>query len=342
VTAPDVSVVVLAYGAEQYLRECVEAILGQEGVCLELVLVDNGTEAERIQQLPRDPRIRVVSPGSNLGFAGGCNEAVRHTRAETLVFVNSDAIIAADAIQRLTDALADPEVGLASGGIRLAADPRSMNSVGNPVQFLGFVWAAGYGDAAAAHTQPTDVTSASGAFLAITRRRWDSLGGFPEDFFAYHEDTDLSLRAWQRGWRVRFVPDAVAYHHYEFSRNPLKQYLVERNRWLTVLTVYPSSLLGFVLPAMLAFEVPLCAVAIFQGWLPAKLRGWWWLLGHRRQIAERRREVQSASVMSPTDFARLLSARIEPAMVGRPPGLELVNKALTMYWRLACRRLGLR
>ena len=340
VTTPDISVVVLAYGKEEYLLDCIEAVLDQEGVSFEIVLVDNGAEPERIQQLPRDARVRLVRPATNLGFAGGCNEAVKHARGETIVLVNSDAIVAPGAIRKLTSALSDPEVGLASGGIRLADFPETMNSVGNPVQFLGLVWAGGYGEPAANHNQAGDITSASGAFLAIRRSRWDALAGFDEAFFAYHEDTDLSLRAWQRGWRVRYVPDAVAYHHYEYSRNPQKQYLLERNRWLTVLTVYPSNLLRLALPAMFVFEVPLCVIALLQGWLPAKLRGWWWLLSHRRQIVQRRQTIQAASLISPAHFAKLLSPRLEPAMIETPRGLGLLNSALALYWRFVCKRLG--
>jgi GT2 family glycosyltransferase len=35
---------------------------------------------------------------------------------------------------------------------------------------------------------------------------------FDEDFFAYHEDTDLSWRAQRLGWKVLYAPEAVALH----------------------------------------------------------------------------------------------------------------------------------
>jgi len=212
-------------------------------------------------------------------------------------------------------------VGIAGGLVLLADEPQRVNSAGNPVHYLGVVWAGGFGDPADLHGDVVDVASASGAFLCIRREVWESLGGFNDQYFAYHEDTELSLRAWQRGSRVQFVPSAVARHHYEFSRNPNKQYLLERNRWLTVLTVYPTPLLRLVLPALVMFDVALCIVAFRQGWLAAKLRSWWWLARHRKLIADRRRFVQAESVISVEQFAALLSPRIEPAMIDRPPGL---------------------
>ena len=175
----------------------------------------------------------------------------------------------------------------------------------------------------------------TGAFFAIRRDRWNSLGGFAPEFFAYHEDTDLSLRAWQRGWRVIFEPAAVVHHFYEFSRNPLKQYLIERNRWLTVLTVYPTPVLLTVLPAMLGFEVGMSVLALSQGWFSQKLRGWLWILGHLGWIRRRRSEVQAECAISARSFADLLVSRIEPAMIERPPGSKQLNAILVAYWRAA-------
>ncbi len=38
------------------------------------------------------------------------------------------------------------------------------------------------------------------------------IGLFDEDFFAYYEDIDLAFRAQLNGWKVTYVPMAIAYH----------------------------------------------------------------------------------------------------------------------------------
>jgi GT2 family glycosyltransferase len=173
----------------------------------------------------------------------------------------------------------------------------------------------------------------------MRRHAWDALGGFDELFFAYNEDTDLSLRTWLRGWRVRYVPQAVADHHYEFGRSPLKMYLVERNRLIMVLTTYPHGLLRSVLPAVLAMELLLLVQAVLQGWSKQKLRSWWWLASHTRLLRARRRRVQADVSVSDDDIARLLVSRVEPPMMTLPPGMGLVNRALDAYWQRARRTL---
>ncbi|HEX8094498.1 glycosyltransferase family 2 protein [Jatrophihabitans sp.] len=330
---PAVSVIVLAWGAEPYLGACVESVLNTIEPTDELVLVDNGARAA-VDALPADDRLRIVRPESNLGFAGGCNAGVAAARGDTLVLLNSDAEVWPDAISRLVAAVSDPQVAIACGSVRLADRPQSVNTVGNPVHYLGVVWAGGYGEDAERHLQPRDVSSATGAFLAIRRAVWQELGGFPAEYFAYHEDTELSLRAWQRGYRVRYEPSAVAIHHYEFSRNPRKDFLLQRNRWLTVLTVYPSRLLALVMPMMIAFDLALAVVSLRQGTVRQWGRALGSVIGHAGLIRRRRSAVQAASVLGPAAFADLLVARIEPAMIERPPGLGVLNSVLAAYWRL--------
>ena len=72
-SAPAVAVVVLAYGDEPLLRQAVEAVLTSTGITVELVVVDNGCTSDAVSSLAPDPRLTVITPGTNLGFAGGVN-----------------------------------------------------------------------------------------------------------------------------------------------------------------------------------------------------------------------------------------------------------------------------
>jgi GT2 family glycosyltransferase len=340
----EISVIILAHGEEPYLSECVRAVVETTAPAVtertvEVLIIDNGA-ADAVSALAVDARVRVHRSEFNLGFTGGCNLGAGLARGRNLVFLNSDAVVTAGAVCCLVDTLSDPSIGLATGDVRLAAEPDTMNSAGNPVHYLGVVWAGAFGEPAREHATPVDVASASGAFFAVRREVWNALDGFPAEYFAYHEDTELSLRAWSRGWRVTFVPGATVHHHYEFSRNPRKQYLLERNRWLTVLTVYPRPVLLVVLPMMVAFDLALALLALRQGWLWAKLASWLWLARHGGPICRRRRAVQAVSQDSAVGFAARLSSRIEPAMLGPLPGLEALNWVLESYWTVAKAFLG--
>lgn len=338
-TGPTVTAVVLAYGPEPTLDACLDALAASTDVELDVVLVDNGCTSDAVARSESRPRLQVVRPATNLGFAGGVDVGAEHATGEFLALVNSDAEVRPDALARLAEVAGEPGVGIASGSIRLADRPDVINSVGNPVHFLGLSWAGGFDEPAARHQRRTQVASGSGAGLVLRRTLWEELGGFAPEYFAYLEDTELSLRVWQRGLTVEHVPEAVVLHHYEFSRNALKNYLLERNRLILVGTVYESRTLALLAPALVAAEVAFLAVATVQGWGGAKLRGWWWLLRHRRWLRERRALVQGQRRVPDRDLARLITSRIDPANLPLPAGAGLANALLGAYWSLVRRAL---
>lgn len=326
-----VGVVMVAYGDEPVLHEAVTSALASDGVTAEVILVDNGADQSAIDSVRDLPGVTVLTPGANLGFAAGCNLGAAESDAEVIVLFNCDALLRPDTLRRLADALLDPAVGIATASVRLAGQPDTINSAGNPVHYLGLAWAGGHGRPATEYREPGPVASASGACCAITHAFWDELGGFYDAFFAYHEDVELSLRSWQRGRSVVYVPDAIAFHHYEFSRNPTKAYLLERNRLLTLLTTYSGRTLALLAPALLAQELAMLAVATSQGWLPAKLRGYGWLVQHAGPVRERHRRVQAARSRPDRQVMPHLVAQFDAGNVPPVPALGLLNAGSSWY-----------
>jgi GT2 family glycosyltransferase len=334
-----VSAIMLAFGAEPYLHEAVAAVLASEGVDVELLLVDNGCTTDAVATLPADPRLRVVTPERNLGFTGGVDLGAAEATAPVLVLVNSDAVVDAGALLALARALDDPATGLVSGLVTLGDDPSTVNSVGNPLHVLGLSWAGHMGEPAATHPTPTDIPSTTGALMGARASTWAELGGFPDEYFAYLEDLELSWRTWQRGLRVRYVPSARAVHHYEFSRTPLKMYLVERNRLLFLATCHSGRMLTLLAVPLLAFEAAITAVAFAQGWGRQKVAGWRWVLSHLGWVRARRRAVQTDRVVPDRELAHLLSTRFDPAQFPLPPGGGLLQVVLAAWWSVARRLL---
>lgn len=369
---PTVTVVIVAYGPGPLLVPCVDAVLASTGVSVDVVIVDNGAgdngavdngpaadaggrdgggvvaagnvdvlevRAATAGSTSPQSRVQIVRPGANTGFAQGCNLGAASARGTMLALVNPDVLVTPDALARLCAVAGEPDVGIATADLRLADEPDTMNSAGNPVHYTGLAWAGGHGEPADQHRQRRSVASASGACLVIGREFWTELGGFHPAYFAYHEDVELSLRCWLHGQSVEYVPEAVARHEYEFTRNRQKNYLLERNRLLTVLTIYSTRTLLILAPALLLVEAAVLAAATAQGWLPAKLRGYRWLLGHAGQVQRRRRVVQAARTLPDRTLVPLLAARLEPTNVEAPPGLDVLNVVLSSYWRLVRRWL---
>ncbi|PSO44438.1 hypothetical protein BRC21_01375, partial [Candidatus Saccharibacteria bacterium SW_7_54_9] len=57
------------------------------------------------------------------------------------------------------------------------------------------------------------ILAGSGAASLCRVDALNDIGLFDEWFFAYYEDVDISFRARLAGWRVRYAPEAIVYHH---------------------------------------------------------------------------------------------------------------------------------
>jgi GT2 family glycosyltransferase len=329
-----VSALVVAYGAEPELGDCLDAILASEGVIVDVVVVDNGDRSGHLARFADEPRVAVYRPGTNLGFAGGCNAAAEHAAGEVLVLVNPDVAVQPQTLARLAAVALEAGVGIATASVRLASEPAVMNSAGNPVHYLGLAWAGGHGEPASMHAEQASVASASGACCAIRADLWRELGGFDPAYFAYHEDVEISLRCWQRGRQVVYVPDAIALHHYEFSRNTGKNYLLERNRLVTVLTTYSGRTLVMIAGPLIALEVSILAVAAAGGWLPAKLRGYRWIVTHAPALVARHRRLQGERTRSDRELIGLFETRFEATNVPDVRAQRALNQLSTGYGRI--------
>lgn len=334
--APRVGVVVLAHGAEPWLTECVNSVLASEGVDVDLVVVDNDADRADIEPLRGRADLRVLEPGTNTGFAGGCNLGAAQLVAPYLALVNSDCLLDPDTLAALAAEARRPGVGPVMASIRFADRPDVLNSSGNPVHVLGTCW-AGDLEQAEHRREPFEVPSASGACLLLTSDLWARLGGFDEAYFAYLEDTELSLRCRRWGLAPRCVPTAIARHHYEFSRNPTKMYLLERNRLMLLATLWPKRALVLLAPLLLAFEAALTALAVAQGWGPKKIAGWRWLVRNAGHVRARRRLLQSELTVPQHEWMEGLTTRFAHHVVGSAAAARVVNVVVTAYWTLVRR-----
>ena len=94
---PRVRVVVLNWNSWWFTRRCLAALARTEHPAdrLEVVLVDNASVDGSLERLRQEfPDVRIVRNGANLGFAEGCNRAMRDLRGIDMVaLVNNDAVV---------------------------------------------------------------------------------------------------------------------------------------------------------------------------------------------------------------------------------------------------------
>ena len=222
----------------------------------------------------------MVESSENRGFGAGVNLGARGMAEDVLVLLNNDAVAESGFLEALLAPLSDPPSAVAPaaatarilragrwmpaapGQQDALVSPRTgrwtrlddeaaargegevlVNSTGNLVDASGNGYDRDWLVPAEREHSPSEVFGLCGGACAIRREAWQALGGFREDLFMYYEDTDLSWRLRERGWRVVYVREAVARHEHASSSgtdSPMFIRVNARNRILTAAAHSPA------------------------------------------------------------------------------------------------------
>jgi GT2 family glycosyltransferase/glycosyltransferase involved in cell wall biosynthesis len=182
----------------------------------EIIVVDNGSTDGTAEFLRSEfPRVRVIQPGRNLGFAGGANAGVREARNDIVVLLNNDMRVDAHFLGPLLEGFQDGRVFAVSCQIFFSDPARRREETG-----LTEGWWEN-GSLRVRHRVDDGIRElfpcfyGGGGSCAFDRRKFLELGGFDELYAPFYlEDADLGYRAWKRGWKVLYQPRSIVWHEH--------------------------------------------------------------------------------------------------------------------------------
>ena len=191
-----------------------------------VVVVDNDSDDDSAALAAAAGADDVLVLEANLGFAAANNRGLRLCAGESVLFLNPDASISGEHIDRLVAALRSDPGAVAAGPVlegldgRLTSGARRFSTVGNRLAVeLPWFWrhdrftsrqSEDTLERAEGTAVPVDYVW--GAAVLVRRDFLDSVGGLDERFFLYHEDEDLGRQAHAAGRRVLLVTAARATH----------------------------------------------------------------------------------------------------------------------------------
>ncbi len=203
------------------LRAAVTSALGQSAVTHEVVVVANGCPPDELG-LDHDARVRVLGSPTNLGIPGGRNLGVAEAGAPVVAFLDDDARYLTPDVLRAHLDLFDADARLAVVAQRIVDEQG--RTARRHVPRLG--------------TGDPDRSGPVAAFLGgaslVRRDAFVGVGGYPAQFMYAMEETDLSWRLVDAGWRLRYdARPAVEHPATEPTRHPGAIATTMRNRvWM--------------------------------------------------------------------------------------------------------------
>jgi len=321
-TLPAVSALIVSYNRADDLKLCIRALLDTAYPHLEIVVVDNASKDSSADAAATFPQVKLIRNSDNVGFAEGCNIALKESHGEFVALINNDAVVAKDWIDKHVEFLqAHPTAAAAAGKIYTWDEQNPLGERSNEYHAYtllssktGFVHVEKNAPDAIRR-----VDTLSGACVMIRRAAIEQLGEpFLEPlFFTYYEETDFFVRARRQGWQLYYTAEPVAWHRVGASGNPY-HYLfhMERNRVLFAYRNFTATALVLTLVATVwrAIKSVFEQVLLGKPVLKPRSDAWRWLIANRSVLALHRRLVAARG-----ETLRTLISTIESASPDSPP-----------------------
>jgi GT2 family glycosyltransferase len=220
-----VCVSIVTCNDELYIERCLEAVLAQSRVHLEIVVVDNASSDKTLELLAKfRPHLRLIRNQRNAGFAEAQNQGIRCSHAPWVLVLNPDVLLEPDFVAGLLNtAAAEPRVGTVCGkllsigkGFTPPPEPR-IDSAGMYFTPAMRHFDRGWGQLDTGQYERREYVFGATGAAALYRRamiRDISVDSefFDPRFFLYREDADVAWRAQLLGWRCLYTNAAVGYH----------------------------------------------------------------------------------------------------------------------------------
>jgi GT2 family glycosyltransferase len=330
-------VIVPNWNGEDSLKDCLDSLRAQS-LRAQIIVVDNGSTDGSLELLEKYPGIEVIRHDSNRGYAGGVNPGFQRAidmNTDYVAAFNNDAVADKDWLKKLVECLdKHPHVGIAACKV-LSTDGKHIDSTGDQYTVWGLPYPRGRGESDInKYDDRTEIFGASGAASLYRVSMLREVGLLDEDFFAYYEDVDLSFRAQLAGWKVAFVPGAIAYHQIGATSRKLKGFTVYQTMKNLQLLLYKN------VPRKYRFKVGwrftlahtlflLRAVVRGQGWpaLKGDLKGTYLLLRKSRA----RKMIQSSRKVPDEYVWSMITHDL-------PPNARALRRLRSAWWKFLRKR----
>lgn len=313
------------------------ASLKTQNILCDIIVVDNGSKdasLSLLRPMAQNNEIILIEHPTNLGFTGGVNAGFRYAidnGYEAVASLNNDAVADKNWLKFIYETLmADEKLGTVTCKI-LSHDGKTIDSTGDWLTSWGLPYPRGRGEAASdKYDKDTRILGASGGASIFKTAMLREVGLYDQNFFAYNEDIDLSLRTRLAGWEICLEPRAFVLHETSSTGNRVRGFTTLQTMknlpWILVKNI-PLSLLWRMYPRFVLAYCMFFARAITDG------RGLWAVRGFAmsqlllpKKIWQRWR-IQRGRKITPAELDALITHDL-------PPNATKLRALRNMWWRI--------
>lgn len=271
-----IAVVILNWNGTKLLEQFLPSVMNYS-LEAEIYVADNASTDDSIDFVKANfPKVKIIKNDANFGFAKGYNEALKLIDAEIFALVNSDVEVTENWLLPILKTFEnEPETAIIQPKILDFKRKEYFEYAGAAGGFIdkyGYPYCRGrifetlekdngqYDDSC-------EIFWASGACFFIRSSVFRELNGFDDDFFAHQEEIDLCWRAYNKGYKTKYISQSVIYHVGGATLqlgNPKKTQLNFRNSLLMLLKNIPNNQLFTVIFIRLVLDAIAGIKFLFQ------------------------------------------------------------------------------
>jgi GT2 family glycosyltransferase len=272
-----IAVVILNWNGVKLLEQFLPSIVNYSPEA-DIYVADNASTDGSVAFVKTNfPSVQIIQNKSNLGFAGGYNEALKSVDAEIFALVNSDIEVTVNWLKPILKTYEnEPKTAIIQPKILDYKNKEYFEYAGAAGGFMdkyGYMFCRGriFDTLEKDNGQYDDnceIFWASGACFFIRSSVYRQLKGFDADFFAHQEEIDLCWRAFNKGLIIKYNSKSVVFHLGGATLqqgNPKKTFLNFRNSLLMMLKNLPKNQLFPVLFIRLILDGIAGIHFLFQG-----------------------------------------------------------------------------
>ncbi|PIG94123.1 glycosyltransferase family A protein [Gloeocapsopsis sp. IPPAS B-1203] len=228
---PQVSVIIPAYNAMNYLPETLDSLLKQTFDDFETIIVNDGStdEIERWAAQITDPRVKLISQ-ENRGLAAARNTGIAHAQGEYLAFLDADDLWKPTKLEKQVQSLqSNPDVGLVYTWT-VVADPNG-KPTGRVFASLaeGNVW-----------KKLTEFNIVGCGSVAMVRRScFEKVGVFDRNLGSWVEDWDMWLRI-ASSYPFAVIKEPLVYYRQHLNNGSKNLQAMEQNFYKVIEKTFNS------------------------------------------------------------------------------------------------------
>ena len=215
---PKVYIVLLNWNGLKDTLECLASVYKSDYRNFEVIVVDNASSDNSVNIIHEAyPQVTMIENNENLGFTGGNNVAMHYAMAhdaDYMWLLNNDTVVEGDTVSKMIEiAEGSQDIGLVSPVVYYYDDPNKWQFAGSYMDWEKFslIYPDPINEVGKEFQYGRNVCL-WGTALLIRRSMVEKIGYLKEDYFAYWEDTEYSLRGMANGFRNTVCTSAKIFH----------------------------------------------------------------------------------------------------------------------------------